>query len=598
MRRAYWSHIESIITPLNNKNDQDRSGLKRFWQFIKSMKKDHCGVPTLKTHGQCVNEAKDKADLLNKQFESVFTSERPLEPGLLPEDSPHPVMDDIQISDRGVQKMLEGLKDHKAAGPDEISTTVLKKLAPTIAPALACIFRRSYATGLLPNDWKKANVVPVFKKGKTSLASNYRPISLTCISCKLMEHILTSQIMGHANDHNILYQLQHGFRSKRSCETQLLEFQDDILRNMAKGEQTDVLIMDFSKAFDKVGHTKLLHKLHHYGIQGRTHMWIQDFLRHRTQTVVLEGEKSNPADVKSGVPQGSVLGPTLFLLYINDIAEGLTSTIRLFADDTIAYLAVKGDEDAATLQRDLDSLARWESKWQMEFHPDKCQVLTISRKKNTINHPYHLNGHSLTHVEKAKYLGITIQSDMRWNHHIQNITAKASRTLGFLKRNLQINSVALKSTAYKALVRPHLEYATSIWNPSTKRETDKIEMVQRRAARYATNRYRDKSSVGDMLHQLQWPTLAERRKHQRLTLFYNIHNSHIQVNSPQSMQMSPRQSRGHQQQYIIPRTNKDYHQNSFFPLTIREWNKLPASTIEAPSAESFKNSLMEEADAP
>ena len=186
--------------------------------------------------------------------------------------------------------------------------------------------------------------------------------------------------MSHADKHKILYPMQHGFRRKLSCETQLLEFTDDITINMDKGSQTDCLIMDFSKAFDKVSHSLLIHKLRHYGINGKTNTWINSFLNGRKQRVVVEGEISDCVPVASGVPQGSVLGPSLFLFYINDIPLGLTSTVRLFADDTIVYLAITSDADSGKLQQDLDKLARWERTWLIQFHPEKCNVLTITKK--------------------------------------------------------------------------------------------------------------------------------------------------------------------------------------------------------------------------
>ena len=183
--------------------------------------------------------------------------------------------------------------------------------------------------------------------------------------------------MNHADSHNILYPLQHGFRKSRSCESQLIEFVDDISKNLEEGKQSDILIMDFSKAFDKVSHSLLIHKLNGYGITGKANTWIANFLSCSSQSVIVDGEMSDPAQVRSGVPQGSVLGPSLFLYYINDIVEGISSTIRLFADDTIMYLAITSQRDASTLQRDLDKLAQWETKWKMAFHPGKCQVLSV-----------------------------------------------------------------------------------------------------------------------------------------------------------------------------------------------------------------------------
>jgi len=249
------------------------------------------------------------------------------------------------------------------------------------------------------------------------------------------------------------------FRKGRSCESQLLEFTEDIAANMAEGTQTDVLIMDFSKAFDKVSHSLLIHKLHHYGIQGKTNRWIQEFLRDRTQEVVLDGHTSGPVDVESGVPQGSVLGPSLFLYYINDIPDGLNSTARLFADDTSVYMGISSKSDCEKLQEDLDQLAEWEQTWKMEFHPDKCNILTVSKRKNIIDYPYHLRDHFLQRVDSAKYLGITITKDLSWGKHIDNITSKATQNLNFLRRNLNIASTRIKETAYMTIVRPTIEYA-------------------------------------------------------------------------------------------------------------------------------------------
>ncbi len=243
----------------------------------------------------------------------------------------------------------------------------------------------------MPEDWRKANVVAVYKKGRKCEPSNYRPISLTCVCCKILEHIVASSVMHHARDHNILYKLQHGFQDRHSCETQLLGFQADTLRSMADGKQTDAILLDFSKAFDKLSHRKVVAKMKFYGVRGRTNTWIQSFLADRSQIVVLEGAQSYQANVKSGVPQGSVLGPCLFLFYINDLPNTLRSEVRLFADDTVVYLSVAQQQDASILQQDLEKLEKWEKKWGMEFHPRKCQVLTFTRRRVPVYFEYKLH---------------------------------------------------------------------------------------------------------------------------------------------------------------------------------------------------------------
>ena len=503
-----------------------------------------------------------------------------------------PVAEDINFTNHGIQKLLENLNPHKAAGPDRIKPRILKELAKEIAPILSIIFNTSYQTGIIPDQWKSAIVQPVFKKGSKYDAANYRPISLTCICCKMMEHVITSHIMKHAEKNNILYPLQHGFRKNRSCETQLLEFVEDVSKNLSTNKQTDILVMDFAKAFDKVCHSLLLHKLHHYGIQNKTNRWIKAFLSGRCQAVAMEGHLSDPVSVESGVPQGSVLGPSLFLYYINDIQEGLNSTVRLFADDTIAYLAITSDTDCQVLQNDLDKLATWETKWKMEFHPSKCQVLTISRKRNPINFNYTLHNHILEHVNSAKYLGCTITNTLDWGQHITNITTKANMTLGFLRRNLNIASSKTKETAYLTMVRPTVEFASTVWDPHEKQDINKLEMIQRRGARFVKHNYHNRFSVTDMLNDLKWRSLENRRRDARLTMFYKIINHQVAINPENYLQRPKRQSRtATPNSFTVPYTNTTSRQQSFFIRTTKDWNLLPPDTQSAGSVEAFKSQL-------
>ena len=284
--------------------------------------------------------------------------------------------------------------------------------------------------------------------------------------------------MTHLENNHILYDLQHGFRKSRSCETQLIDFIQELNHSNNNNKQTDLIIMDFAKAFDKVPHKRLLYKLHFYGIRQNTLHWIQAFLTDRTQTVVLDGTSSTSVPVTSGVPQGTVLGPILFLAYINDFPEYLQhSKLRLFADDSIIYREITSQDDCNKLQTDLNAAAQWESDWLMAFHPDKCTKLTISHKKHTFNHNYTLHNHTLESVTSPNYLGVTLQSNLKWNLHYDNIISNANKSLGFLKRNLQVSNTDIKSRAYQTLVRPKLEYSCSVWDPHTTEYKHKLEMV-------------------------------------------------------------------------------------------------------------------------
>ena len=241
----------------------------------------------------------------------------------------------------------------------------------------------------------------------------------------MYEHIIASKLTQHFNQYNILYDLQHGFRERRSCETQLIQLVEDLGRQLVDGKQVDLVLLDFSKAFDKVSHSKLLFKLSQHGVKGNTLNWIRAFLVGRTQAVVLEGESSSEVPVTSGVPQGSVLGPLLFLIYINDLPQNIQSQVRLFADDTAVYLTVGSSDDRDILQADLDTLQTWEHAWDMEFNPSKCQVLHITKQKQPLNTQYTLHDQVLESTNTAKYLGVTLSKDRSWNEHISSITAKA-----------------------------------------------------------------------------------------------------------------------------------------------------------------------------
>ena len=250
--------------------------------------------------------------------------------------------------------------------------------------------------------------------------------------------------MSHLENNNILHQRQHGFRRARSCETQLIDFTTQLSQHLENGQQIDAIIMDFAKAFDKVAHNRLLLKLKQYGIDGQTHRWVKDFVTGRSQRVIVNRVHSTSVPVQSGVPQGSVIGPALFLIYINDLPDSIQSESRLFADDTIIYRQIHTQQDCLLLQQDLQQLERWEQHWQMSFHPDKCITIRFTRKRHPIIHQYQLHNHTLSTQTNAKYLGVTFSADLRWNTHIKNITTQANRTLGLVHRNSRIGSPTIK----------------------------------------------------------------------------------------------------------------------------------------------------------
>ncbi|MCG8078525.1 MAG: reverse transcriptase family protein, partial [Candidatus Thiodiazotropha taylori] len=596
---------------------------KKLYSLLKHSRQDNNGISSLKASGKTVTSDADKAQTLNNQFQSVFSPKSPstlkalskmtlqdlhdsgikptFPPGPYPnipankkpfQPSPYPNMPDILISVKGIENLLKKLNPHKASGPDQLKPIVLQTLHKELAPILQVIFQRSINQGKLPSIWKEANVSPIFKKGDKSDPSNYRPISLTCVLCKVLEHIVASNMTKHLNCNNILYELQHGFRERRSCETQLIMLIDKLSKNMQSRKQTDLILLDFSKAFDKVAHEKLLQKLHSYGIRGGTLKWIKDFLDNRKQSVVTNGTSSSSIPVSSGVPQGSVLGPILFLVYINDLPEQVRSRVRLFADDTAMYLCISSLSEANILQKDLIKLEQWEKDWDMNFNPSKCQVLHVTRLKDPITSKYFLHKTELESVSAAKYLGVTISEDLTWGTHIDNITKKANQTLGFVKRNIKVHNQNLKSTAYKTLVRPQLEYASSVWSPHTAADIYRIEAVQRRAARWATRDYQYDSSVSKMLNKLQWRQLDQRRIDSRLVMMYKVTYDLVAIPVTEYLIPNRRESKFiHPLAYRQISTPTNYYKYSYFPRTVVHWNALSTNIVMLPTVAQFSHAV-------
>ena len=331
--------------------------------------------------------------------------------------------------------------------------------------------------------------------------------------------------MSHFNTLDILNPLQHGFRPNHSCQTQLVSFVEDIQLSMNNHKQIDLLFLDFSKAFDTVPHRQLLNKLIFYGIQGPILQWISSWLTKRNQRVVVDGEASDAVIVKSGVPQGTVLGPLMFLVYINDINESITSSIRLFADDCVVYNTISTLQDAEQLQNDLTNICAWSEKWQMKLNIDKCVLLKCTRSLIPVTFPYTLSGQALTSKSQHPYLGIVFDNTMSWSTHIQMVSNRAMKVLNFVKRNLTDCPTNTKIQAYLTLVRSIMEYASPIWDPYYNSDIYKLEKVQRRAARWVLSNYSRDTSVTSLLLSLNWLTLQQRRWSSRLTLFYKIINN-------------------------------------------------------------------------
>ena len=582
VEEAYWNHVNNLF----DSQATDKENKKNLFKFIKSKKKDQHGIPTLKHHGELISDSKPKANLLNEYFSSMFTSSDQAIPdkGI----SPYPSMSDINITANGVNKLLSDLRTNKAHGPDGIPAKLLKTVANELSPALVSLFQQSLNTGIFPKELKKANIAPIHKKGSKSSVENYRPISLTCILSKCFEHIIASQLMNHLEKNDILSPKQHGFRKNKSTVSQLLLTSDDFAKTLNFRSQTDSILLDFSKAFDRVSHKHLLYKLDFYGIRGNYLKWTKSFLGDRYQRVVVDGKASAFTKVLSGVPQGTVLGPLFFLCFINDLPDRVTSQIRLFADDAILYRQIDSPSDQQDLQNDLNILVDWSKAWLMDFNPQKCVTITITHKKKPCVFDYTINGQTLQNVKSHPYLGVHLDSKLTWTTHIDLMVGKATRSLNFLSRNLYNCPPHVKETAYNIYIRPQLEYASPVWSPQYSSHISKLEKVHARAARFVSGRYSRTDSLTNILQSLCWSSLQNRRDIIDITYCHKILHNYLHVPTQQTFIPHNSNTRSNKQPFQNLYGHTDAYTHSYFPRTIRKWNKLPPDITQIENPDAFK----------
>ena len=470
LNKAYWNFVNDLTASL-------KTNPKKFWSFVKARIGNRSVASCIEYEGQRAYTPLDKANLFNSFFHSVYIKASEASNFQNPNQLTEHVIGDLSCSVEEVTKLLQSIDVNKASGPDNIPPRVLKECAMELALPLTIFFNFTLSRGNIPTDWKVANVVPIFKSGKNNLADNYRPISLTSVVVKTLERLIHKHIMKYLIDFQLLNDNQHGFRPSRSCVTQLLQLVHEWLQALDKLGSIDAVFLDFAKAFDKVSHAHLLYKLECNGIKGQILTWLRDFLTSRKQRVVIEGQASDWLNLTSGVPQGSILGPLLFLVYINDLPYSVTCNADSFADDTVLHRHIANGSDCDLLQEDLTSASDWCKSWLVTLKTQKCEVLHISRKNDPVRYQYSLNHILLPEVDHHKHLGLWLTPSLSWDYHINSICAKANKVLGLIKRTFGYSNKTGIKTAFKALVIPILEYACPVWNPYLVKHTKAIETI-------------------------------------------------------------------------------------------------------------------------
>ena len=562
---------------------------KKFFSFYK-LGSTTKSIGPLRVNDEVVSRDSEMVEVLNNEFKSVFTIEDESSlASLQPQTETSEMVGEIGTVSRDlVMKYIRKIKPNKAEGPDEIHARLLRECEKEISLPLAMIFSKSLAESKVPLDWKRANVVPIYKKGDKSQAGNYRPVSLTSLACKILESIIKDKIVEFLSMNGLIKDTQHGFRKGRSCLTNLLEFLDIATNSFDEGKQLDVSYLDFSKAFDKVPHKRLVLQLKAHGIRGEVLNWIEQWLFGREQRVMLNGCKSAWKQVISGVPQGSVLGPLLFIIFVNTIENGIDSKVLKFADDVKLFRTIESGEDQDAFQSDLDRIFKWSEDWQMKFNLKKCKIMHTGRVFSKCS--YEIDGQILQQTEMEKDLGVIVRNSLSSSGQVVEVRNKALRMLGAVNRNVSYKSEEVIAKLYCAYVRPHLEYCVQAWSPTYEKDCWLLERVQKRA----TKMIKCLSHLGyeDRLKKLDLFSLKYRRlRGDLIEVFKFIKGMHAGYLQDMFEISKVHRGRGHQHKLVMKQSRTRLRQSFFARRVVGHWNGLPRDIVAADTLEAFKMRL-------
>ena len=531
---------------------------------------------------EAVPNNKEMAESINEYCSTVFTIEDinalPATGQLLEEGKT--CLEQLVVTPGMIEANIKGLKDNKSPGADGISPRLLKDIVDDISVPLAKAFNLSIQDGIVSRECKNANKIPIFKKGSRCKSENYRPVSLTSVICKLLVSLLHDHMVDFLTRHSLINQTRHDFLKGRSY---ISKWADD-------GSPVDVIYLDFQKVFDKVPHQRLLIKLKSHGMGESVVNRVRDWLSGRKQRVVVEGEESSWRPVISGVPQGSVLGPILFLIYINDLENEIGSNILKFADDTTMFRRVESQEDRHQLQVDINKLVKWAEKWQMFFNKDKCKCLHIGQANAKKN--YLMNNTVLLSTVREKDVGVVLSSDMKVSEQCGIAARKGNQILGLIRRNIAYRDKRLIIPLYISLVRPHLECCMQACRPHMRKYINKLERVQRRATRLISEI--SQLSYEERLQQCRLLTTLETRRIRGDQIeVFKIMNGYEGLNKDMFFRIKNDSiTRGHSLALVKSHSRLDKRKCTFSQRIVNVWNKLPEECINATSVNiMFKNKI-------
>lgn len=540
---------------------------KQFYAYVKRNTSVNTDLPCLRREltGDIVVSNKDRALMFSEYFASVFT----VDDGVIPDfvgPPPISVLESFSCDQTAIVKAISKMSSNSSSDPDGFNSLFLKNVKACIARPLYLIFSKSLSTGTIPESWKIAHVTPIYKKGDNQLTSNYRPVSLTSVFCKVLEHLVRDQLLTHLYVNNVIPDSQHGFVPKRSRVTNLVNCLDDWSKSFDLGFNTDVIYLDYAKCFDSVSHPKFLYKLSKLGITRNAFKWIENFLLNRTQNVKVGDTLSDVKQVCSGVPQGTVLGPIFYICYSADICQVVKNCkLSIYADDTKIYKEIKDISDCQSLQDDLDRIYEWAIKWQLTLHPGKSMLLRIGSKNYNFN--YLINSVPITVSRNVTDLGVTIQHDLKFSVQCNLVIKKAYYSLKGIFSTFEGHDRNFYVHMYCTYVRPILESACQVWSPQLITDINKLERVQKYFSRRLLGSHYDYET---RLILLNLESLEIRRLKQDLYLYFTI--PHELCNVPQVAVNNLRS--GSSRNFIVPLCRTVTRQNFWNTRIINVYNSL------------------------
>ena len=581
----------------------EESLIKRFRENPKVLhayiRKKKVGRPTVGpltlASGELSDDAKQMSECLADAFASVYASTTPSSPASHQEFDGS--LDQLSLGKDQVRASLTQIDQNSSMGPDGIHPMILKECATELAEPLTMIFNKSLQEGSVPSLWKSSLVTPIFKKGIRYDPLNYRPISINSVCGKELERFLYTHLCDYLESNSLLSDRQFGFRSGRSTIDQLLLVYNAVSKVVDEGGVADVILFDFSKAFDVVSHVILLEKLNRLGLHSSLLQWFESFLTGRQMRVCVRGETSNLRDVKSGVPQGSILGPLLFLVYINNIASHLRSSYVIFADDLKLYACVSrqtlGTMPSAIpgIQSDIDLLISTALSWGLRMNVKKCAVLRFSRHSRDLAPPtYYLDGQAIPVVEKHKDLGVLVDNQLKFHDHIREVAQKAGGLAHSFLKSTVSRSPEFMLFLWTTHVRPVIEYGSCLWNTGYLTDLSLLEKIQRRWTKQISGL--DNLCYSERLRSLNLYSVQGRLLRADLIQYWKILNNKSCIRHDQLFTTSNfTRTRGHSLKLFHPHVTTDIRKRAFSVRCIQLWNRLPQETVSAVNLASFKQQL-------